>query len=264
MAITTRTLVAGVAAVTIPVLIACSGCFTTDAEEGISAEEAARKEKLRNADPLGEARKEPKKPVDRTELQARRAEQKAKEGAARGAKITSMELEPTERTPAAEVAAARDLILSGDAAKVEEGRGALDTWIAANSDDADAFFWRGRAFREAGDYDKAMPDFGIAAEKDAGWLDAQIWAASTVLYVGGCAEAMSYLDTMVSLAPDEASVYYDRAQCRARVKDFDGSVSDAKKACEMGNEAACGLARRSEFRGGGKLRGKGKKADAEE
>ena len=145
MAITTRTLAAGVAALTVPVLIACSGCFTTDAEEGVSAEEAARKEKLRNADPLGEARKEPKKPVDRTELQARRAEQKARRRRPPG-QITSMELEPTERTPAAEVAAARDLLSGG---RPRSKAGAPSTPGSPRTPMTPTFFWQGRAFREA-------------------------------------------------------------------------------------------------------------------
>lgn len=219
-------------------LQACNGCFNKKDDA------SKRKGPFTSDDPLGDARKIKR---DRKAEQAARAqenEELKEAGKTRRVALSAADLEDDAREVAPEVAAARDLIKGEDEAKRSEGIAALDTWIAAHPDDADALHWRGRGYVALKDHAKAAPDLGMAIEKDATWVNGYRWAAFNQFQIDGCENAMSFLEKAVELAPEDGLSHFDRAQCRAELRAFDGAAEDAKKACELGLEAACEKAKR--------------------
>lgn len=225
------------AATTLP-LQACSGCFNKkDTVE-------TKKTRHPSRDPMGDVRKEDRdREAERAERKQQNEELAAK-GQTRRVKLSAIDLEDDAREVAPEVAAARDAIKGDDEAKRAEAMAALDTWIAAHPDDADALHWRGRGYYKAGDPAKAAPDFGLSVEKDPAWVNGQRWAAFNQFQIDGCENAISYLDKVVELAPEDPISYRDRAQCRAKLQAIQGAAEDATKACELGDETACDLAKR--------------------
>lgn len=222
---------------TVP-LQACNGCFNKKDKA------SKRKGPYTSDDPLGDARKVKR---DRKAEQAARAQETQEleaAGKTRRVALSAMDLEDDAREVAPEVAAARDLIKGEDEAKRAEGIAALDTWIAAHPDDADALHWRGRGYVVLKDHAKAAPDLGLAVEKDATWVNAYRWAAFNQFQIDGCENAMSFLEKVVELAPEEPASHFDRAQCRGELRAFDGAAEDAQKACDLGMEAACEKAKR--------------------
>ena len=221
------------------VMTGCNACSSSD--------KSAEREKKRNADPLGKARKQPRKKIDREEMRAAKAKMKAK-GQSRIVKLTVMSLPVDDREVAPEVAAARALIEGGEEAKVAEGRVALDTWIATHPDDADAYYWRGRSWSAVYDFDSARADYVVATDKAADWAQAWRWAALAAYQADGCDAAMPYLDKVVELAPDQVESYVDRGQCLATQRETDAALADLNKGCEMGSELACSRVTRLERR----------------
>lgn len=216
-----------------PLLAGCNACSSD--KQGISD---AERERRRNTDPLAKVRKAPKKKIDRKAMKAAKAKMRA-EGKSRVVQLSVEELPVDEREVAAEVGAARDLILSGEEAKVTEGRVALDTWIASNPDDVDAYYWRGRSWSATLDFATALADYSAAATKAPDWVQAHRWTALAAFQSEGCDAALPALEKVVELAPEQAESYADRGQCRTSTRDLEGGVADLTKACELGSELAC-------------------------
>ena len=220
-------------------LQACNGCFNKKDKAS-----AKRKGPYKSEDPFGDAR--PVKRDRKAEQEQRKQENEELHaaGKTRRVALSAGDLADDAREVAPEVAAARDLIKGDDEAKRTEGIAALDTWIAAHPDDADALHWRGRGYAAAKDHAKAAPDFGLSVEKDATWVNGFRWAAFNQFQIDGCTNAISYLEKAVELAPEDPISHFDRAQCRAELRALQGAAEDAKRACDLGLEAACEKAKR--------------------
>lgn len=225
-----------------PLLSGCNAC--SSGKEGLSD---AERERRRGADPLGKARKAPRKKIDRKEMKAAKAKMRA-EGKSRIVHLSADQLPVDDREVSAEVAAARDLILTGEEAKVTEGRVALDTWIAANPEDPDAYYWRGRSWSATLDFGTALADYSTAAAKAPDWAQAHRWTALAAFQDSNCEAALPSLERVVELEPEKAESYADRGQCRVAARDLEGAAADLKKGCELGSDLACSKLERVERR----------------
>jgi hypothetical protein len=226
----------------IPFTAGCNACSNED-----DAAASAEKERRRSADPLGDVRRKPKTKLNREEMKAAKMKRKS-EGKSPTGSFSAISTPEAEREVAPEVAAARDLVLSGDDAKVGEGRLALDTWLGTHPEDADAFYWRGRSWTAALEHEKAIADYNAAGALDADWVNVYKWLALASFQNDGCEVALPALDRVVELQPAVVVSYTERAQCRTRVRQLDGALEDLKKACELEDTQSCARVTRMEKR----------------
>ena len=151
---------------------------------------------------------------------------------------TAPPLPEADRQVTAEVQAAIDLLTAepGDPAAA---RTALDQWIASHPDDVDARYWRARASMKTMAWSDAEADVRLVIDAAPDWVNARDLLGGALAVKRRCEEAIPHLDRVVELLPEHHIGYMNRGSCRYRVGDIDGSITDAEKACELGNDRAC-------------------------
>lgn len=149
-----------------------------------------------------------------------------------------------------EVEAAKALILAdpADPAALTQARAALDAVIAAQPEDADARYWRGRADAREGKWAEALPHFDAARAKDASFLGAKRWAAAGLVSARRCDAAIPLLDELVGAAIDDANSWYNRGVCRFQQQQLPQALADIEKACALSHTLACDMASRVQRR----------------
>jgi len=135
------------------------------------------------------------------------------------------------REVAPEVAAARDLILSGDKAQGAEARTQLGEYLKANETNADAHYWMGRAWMQERIAVPSIEQFELAIQHDPEFIGARKWTAAALHKENRCADALVHLDKVISARPDEADPLVDRAVCHMALNDWDKAIVDLDAYC---------------------------------
>jgi tetratricopeptide (TPR) repeat protein len=173
----------------------------------------------------------------------------------RNAEATAdLQLLTTVDPAAPRVARWRDRILKDlrESCKSLSQQGLSDTAIArcgevliVNPQDAEALYWRGRAFLKNGDRERATAAFESALQanprdresiRNLDWLygQRQEWATVVKLW-----------DAYLLLEPGDARALLERAGTKRRLGDMAGACGDLKHACGLGASEACDFARSS-------------------
>lgn len=151
---------------------------------------------------------------------------------------TAPRLEEADRPVAAPVQEAIDR-LQAEPADAVGARKALDTWIEQHPDDLDARYWRGKTELQTMAWAEAEADLQLVVAGEPDWVNPKVVLAGALAMQRRCEEALPHLDAVVAQLPDHHIGYVNRGSCRYRVGDVDGSIADATKACELGNDRAC-------------------------
>jgi len=134
------------------------------------------------------------------------------------------------------VAAARDLILSGDKAKATDARSQLTEFLKANQGNADAHYWMGRAWMQERIVVPSIEQFELAIQADAGFASPRKWAAVAMHTEKRCAEAMVHLDKVVEMQPESGDPLVDRAVCHIALNDWNKAITDLDAYCTKNAE----------------------------
>lgn len=143
------------------------------------------------------------------------------------------------REVAPEVAAARDLILKGEAAAIADGRTQLGEYLKTHETDADAHYWMGRSWMPERIVVPGIEEFTLAIQHDPAFMGARKWMAVALHKEKRCADAMVHLDKVVEVEADNADARFDRAVCEMALDQWDKAITDLQIVCEKKAEPFC-------------------------
>jgi tetratricopeptide (TPR) repeat protein len=140
---------------------------------------------------------------------------------------------------------ARNLVADG-AEKERAGdfagaRADLSRAIELDPNNAQAYYWRGRAAARAGEKGKAVGDLKRAIELDAKNPYAYVDLAATYGRAGQEDAAIATLGQLADAAPDwdHGAAFVMRGKAFARKGDQERATADFRQACQHGNAEAC-------------------------
>ncbi|MBN2797603.1 MAG: tetratricopeptide repeat protein [Deltaproteobacteria bacterium] len=126
-----------------------------------------------------------------------------------------------------------------NAGRSSEGLEELNLAISIDKTNADAWYWRARAFQEAGDFPAAQTDFEQSLALNPALPDAYEGLASVLGEQDLWAEALAQLDHFVALSPDSGMAYHVRSYAQFRLDHLEEARADATRSCELGYQAGC-------------------------
>lgn len=115
---------------------------------------------------------------------------------------------------------------------IDERRGLLP-------DDADAFYWRGRAHLALEEPDQAFNDFERALALDATHTASYVQTVRLLEARGDWAGVAERWTGYLSVAPGDAAAYRQRASAYRHLDQTAPAVIDESRACALGDNAAC-------------------------
>jgi len=140
------------------------------------------------------------------------------------------------RHPVAQVQQAATLIDDGDGLTAIS---MLDARIQQQADDADAWYWRGKAKAATGDAPGAEADLKQAIELAPTWFLAREALCDVLLPQRRCADALPHLEAETRLHPEIGPAWANLGFCRRQSGDADGGYAALSKACELKYVMAC-------------------------
>jgi len=200
----------------------CRGCGSDKPKKAKKAKKVVKKEKKPPGKSVGEMVQEsgPRGELAKLEMRAPKAPEEARE------------VSP-------EVAAARDLILKGEAAAVADGRTKLTEYLKTHETDADAHYWMGRSWMPERIVVPGIEEFTLAIQHDAEFIGARKWMAVALHKEKRCADAIVHLDKVVTAKPDDLDALIDRAVCEMALDQWDKAITDLSAYCEKKQESFC-------------------------
>jgi tetratricopeptide (TPR) repeat protein len=201
----------------------CRGCGTDkEAQKAAKAKKVKKKEKKPAGKSVSQMMAEngPKGDLAKLEMKAGSAPEEARE-------------------VAPEVAAARDLILKGEATAIADGRSQLTEYLKTHETDADAHYWVGRSYMPERIVVPGIEEFTLAIQHDPEFLGARQWISVALHKEKRCADAMEHLDKVVAARPDDVTAVYDRAICEMALDQWDKAIADLTAYCASNAEPFC-------------------------
>lgn len=100
--------------------------------------------------------------------------------------------------------------------------------------DAFAYYNRGLAYADKGDYDKAISDYTKAVELDPKLAGAYNGRGNAFYDKGAFDNTIADYNSAIQLTPKWAVLYYNRGNAYLKLGDFTNAESDLNKAKELG------------------------------
>jgi tetratricopeptide (TPR) repeat protein len=120
----------------------------------------------------------------------------------------------------------------------------LTAGIALNGSDAEAYYWRGRAYLRDNQDDKALADFETVVRLDPTHFE----SCRNIDYIhakrGEWTEVISMWNTYLERKPDDGKAIFERAGAYHHSGNMTLAMQDAKAACGLGVQEACAVASR--------------------
>jgi tetratricopeptide (TPR) repeat protein len=117
--------------------------------------------------------------------------------------------------------------------------------IDVTGGNAEVFYWRGRAYLQSGDHDRALADFEEAIRQDPrdfeSYRNIDYVLATRRDWDGVIRHWTQYL----ALVPTDGRAYFERGGAANHKGDRPAALEDARKACEWGIREACAAAGRA-------------------
>jgi tetratricopeptide (TPR) repeat protein len=101
------------------------------------------------------------------------------------------------------------------AKRFEDSESTATTAIDEGQDDAEVYYWRGRARFNKGNYAEAEADFTAVIERSQDSADSHYWRGFARGYQGNYAEAEADLTAAIQRGIDNTAIYYLRGMARA-------------------------------------------------
>lgn len=109
---------------------------------------------------------------------------------------------------------------------------------------AETYYWRGRAYLKGGDHENALADFETAVRLDPAHFESYRNIDYILALRRDWPGIISRWDQYLAIRPDDGKAVFERAGAYLHGGNNDQAMKDAKRACELGVQAACSVARR--------------------
>ena len=117
-----------------------------------------------------------------------------------------------------------------------------------NPADADAYYNRGDAYSEIGEYEKAVADYNKAIQVDPNDADAYYNRGCTYGEMGEYDKAIADFNKAIELAPNDADAYYNRGCAYSEKGEAPEAVNDLEKCIGLSTDAELTKAAQLELR----------------
>lgn|GEM_PF-999591 len=125
--------------------------------------------------------------------------------------------------------------------RYEEAIAVFNGALAYYPEHAETFYYRGRTYAALEQWSFAVADLKKAIAYDQHnfrYYDCLDWLLSQT---GDWATMIDYCDRLISIEPNNARAYLERAKALYHKGDLDAAKKDAEKSCEMGRREACNI-----------------------
>lgn len=140
------------------------------------------------------------------------------------------------------VSRARDLLKRNDVTGALER---LNYGIQVAGESATLLFWRGRAYLERKQYDRALTDMRTAMRLDPRDIEAYHNADWLLAREGRWDEIIGHWNDYLKLEPQSGEGFLERAGAHRHKGDNDAFLADAREACNLGVQKGCAVAPRT-------------------
>lgn len=121
---------------------------------------------------------------------------------------------------------------------------AYDALRPESEQDAPLTYWRGMAYWQLGEADRALQDFRRAIELDPDNFEAHRGADRILSAQQRWEEILEMWDRYIERTPASAEAYFERGGTHFHKGDLAAAQADAAKSCELGKREACVQAER--------------------
>jgi len=99
----------------------------------------------------------------------------------------------------------------------------------------EAYFMRGIIYSATSSCDLAIREFSEVVRLDPNHKKVRIYFGMCLNAKGLYSDAIKYLTKVIELDKENSELYFERANSRSEIKDFDGAISDLNKALKYNN-----------------------------
>jgi tetratricopeptide (TPR) repeat protein len=138
--------------------------------------------------------------------------------------------------------AGRNLLNKGHKVFQEDLNQAIEQYelsLMFNSQDPEAYYWRGVAYSRLSRLDLAVADLEKAIELNPHHFDSYLALDYTLFQKQELDRIIEHWNRFIKLEPDHPRAYLERSGTYYHKKDFVNSLRDLKKSCDLGNKEAC-------------------------
>jgi len=122
----------------------------------------------------------------------------------------------------------------------------LSQAIEIDPENAEAYFWRARAFIRMGQYDEAIGDLRAVVDLNPRYSPAYDNLGWLFMRRNKYDQSLTHLDKSIELKPDNGWAHYMRSRIFFKKGDLQKALESAKTACKLGYKDACRDAKRYE------------------
>jgi tetratricopeptide (TPR) repeat protein len=123
--------------------------------------------------------------------------------------------------------------------RYEEAIIELNEAIKTNPDEPVYYFNRGICYLQMQQYEKSLMDLRSATERKRDYVKAYDAIGWITYRIGKYDEALEAINTILTLEPNNAEAYYNRAMVYCKKDWISEAIRDARLACDMGYQQAC-------------------------
>jgi tetratricopeptide (TPR) repeat protein len=116
--------------------------------------------------------------------------------------------------------------------------------------DARSHYWQGRTYLKAGDFERALTEFQNAVQSDPYDIESYKNIDYLLARQGKWDAIIARWNDYLRLQPSSGDGYLERGGAYLHKGDRESALADANRACQLGNQKGCEVARR--YAGGGR------------
>jgi tetratricopeptide (TPR) repeat protein len=111
--------------------------------------------------------------------------------------------------------------------------------IEDDTNNNEAYYYRGVIFSKIGENDKALPDFKQSIELYPYHFESYLYLDWVLAKQRKWDTIISYWNEFIQLEPEHAQAYLERGGAYYHQGNLDAALKDAKKSCDLGSSEGC-------------------------
>ncbi|MBI5888484.1 MAG: tetratricopeptide repeat protein [Deltaproteobacteria bacterium] len=123
--------------------------------------------------------------------------------------------------------------------QVKEMKAEFSKVISSKPDNADAYYNRGNAYKNKGQYDRAIEDYSKAISLKIDYAEAYSARGNTYFEKGQHDRAIEDYNKVISLKPDDVLAYFNLGIMFYKKGQNGKALENFKKACALGHDEGC-------------------------